>query len=49
MACVAEACGVAGIFLGGRRRVSLLSAFGVLLVVLSMVSVIGYELMKSLH
>ena len=43
------ACGVglAGVLLGGRRRVSLLSAFGVLLALASMVSVIGYELLMT--
>jgi len=49
MACFAEGLGVVGIFLGGRRRVSLLSALGVLLALLSMVTVIGCELMLTLH
>lgn len=49
VACVAEGLGVAGLLLGGRRRISLFSLFGVLLAVASMVPVIGYELFLTLH
>ena len=49
VACVAEGLGVVGIYLGGRRRVSLLSALGVLVALASMITVIGCELMLTLH
>jgi hypothetical protein len=49
MACVAEVLGVVGTLLGGYRRVSLLSAMGVLLALVSMLPVIGFELMMNVH